>query len=167
MTRVCDQDPASGCIICPGVEGSPGVPAHYEPVNVFGWDAGARSYREVNGDLYLQYEIPRPVGGAVCGIAPVSNYVVGPPSYVAHGVYAFNVMGVPFWSLWEYRLIGSVFPWDTDPEAVLSVRITRVGSTVYYRVSDGTTIWNGTFTGASTGLQLTLGCLYASGDQIV
>lgn len=167
MTRVCDQEPVSGCIICPEVAGSPAVPAHYAPTNLFGWDAGARSYREVDGDLYLQYEIPRPVGGAVCGIAPVASYAVGSPSYVSHGIYAFNVMGTPFWSLWEYRLTGAVFPWDTDPQAVLSVRITRIGTTVYYRVTDGTTLWTGTFAGASSGLQLTLGCLYASGDQIV
>jgi len=145
-----------------------GNPPNYDSDNPFGWNAGARSYTELNGDLLLQYDVPRPIGGAICGIAPVVGYVVAQPSSVAHGIFVFSIMGAAFWRTWEHEQISTPEAWGgSAADAVLNVRIVRASSGVYYRVTDGTTVWNGEFESASSGMQLTLGCLYASGDQIV
>ncbi len=153
------------CIQCDGRPAVPPRPPSYTESVEAAW-GGARSIDQLDGSLYLEFGTRRPVGAVLCGLGDLSRYQVGDPSSVRHGIIVTTVNNFSFWQRWENGApVGSPTQWVSDE--ILTCKIARFGNAVFYRVSDTVTLWTGQYTALSQGMQVTLGCLYATGDTIL
>lgn len=161
----CYLEPRTSCIVCPEVPAQPATPPRYEQAAEQGW-GGARSIVALNGGVYLEFSSYRPVSAVICGLGSSSEYLVGDPASVQHGVLVTSNGPFVFWQLWENgQPIGVATEWVST--ALLVCKIARLGDRVFYEITDGTTTWRGNFNASSSGELITLGCLYSTGDTIL
>lgn len=119
----------AGCYRYPAVSPSPAVPSRWVDETPAGWDAGAHSADQLNGDLRLTFDVNGSIG-VVCGFTPASTAPSVEPDRVTHGFYVTRVQGIL--SLLVYESGAAVFgPRLVQPGDLLDV--IRRGSTIFYR----------------------------------
>lgn len=147
------------CQICPEQQTKPAVPGHITYNVDHGWDAGANSVQELDGDLRLILNPDFIALGAMIGFrtgrADVTNI-----ARIEHGVYVQTATGVVGVSVVERGR--TVTPAKAMQKTdVIEVR--RENGTVTVRVND--VVWYMSAT-RSVGPKVVGGCLYSSGDQL-
>lgn len=153
------QSLQGNCTVCPYIPGVPAVPAHYVAADVLGWNAGANTIDELDGDVHVVTPMPAPTLGCLLGFKASRNGQTI-PALIAHGLYFTTVSGVGFVTVMEYGAPKAPAAEYADGD-VFEIR--RVASRVTY--------WHGdtllyASTQLSSGTVLVNACLYAAEDRV-
>lgn len=159
MTDACaPYKDASGCTVWPACPPVAYVPARIEQQLVLGWNAGANSIDELDGDLHTVFMMPA-VAGVVIGLrSGRAKQTI--PDLIEHGLYFATFAGVRMVHVVE-RGLGATSNLPCDESDTFEIR----------RVAGRVTYWrNGALLYASnarsTGAKVVNACLYASGDSV-
>lgn len=149
---------ADGCTVWPECPGQSYVPAQIVEQPVLGWNAGANSITELDGNLHTVFTMPA-VAGAVIGLRS-GRARQTMPELIEHGLYFNSAAGVHLVHVVE-RGLGAT---GTITRALGdSFEIRRVdGQVTYWR--NGKLLYRST--SRSTGVKVVTACLYASGDNV-
>lgn len=165
MLQQCHISSLTGCTVCPYIPPTPGESAHLEVSNVIGWNAGASSVLELNGDLHVVFSVKRPVLGIVLGFRLPARTPLGlnvRPEFIQHGLYFTMVSGLPFFAVREYGAqVGSNMSW-TDENDVFEIR--RESGLVSY-LKNSAFVYRSLV--PSSGAVMVNACLYGSGDAVL
>lgn len=170
MARNCTVNSA-GCVVCPSIPAVQAQPGRIEVTQVVGWNAGANSIDELDGDLLLRFCVGQSQA-LVVGLREARRGRLGQAAVaaIARGWYIRTPPG-------GQGLVAQVMEYGTartglepvDACAVFEIR--RQADTVTYRV-DGVvkrTVRNTTNVANATDLRggaFVTACLYASGDAV-
>lgn len=150
---------AQGCLVCPEVPAVVGSPAYYSNQAVVGWNAGANSITELDGDMHTVFTQPSGVTGVVIGFRSgrTRNTV---PNLVEHGFYFQSVGEFDAYQVIEAGVVRVALAQRAADD---EFEIRRVANEVSYYV-------NGTLVYASSvpsyGKKVVNACLYTSGDVV-
>jgi len=161
LNRTCRQDLVDHrCIICDPIAAVPAVPAQYGTNALLGWDAGANSIAEHDGDLIARVVVQAGAVGIVTGLRTGRDRNTV-PALVEHGWYFRTVDGVSFAGIIEggEPVTGALAYSSTD-----QFYIRRAGQQVSYWVNDTIAYVS---TVPSTGAKVLNACLYATNDTIL
>lgn len=149
----------AGCYRYPAIPASPATPSVWTDDTSTGWDAGAHSVDQLDGNLRLSFAVNESIG-VVCGFTWASTAPSADPARVTHGFYVTRVQGVM--SLLVYESGAAVFgPRTVGVGDVLDV--IRLAGTVLYR-HQGVVIYTSRV--ASTGTLKVAASLYGPEDMI-
>jgi hypothetical protein len=166
-TNICHTstvlDPHAGLIICTDCSGQhavPHIPAHVDRGPDIGWDAGANSVLQLDGNVRATWSVLETTVGIACGLAAVPRPHVDDPTSIQFGWYTFALNGALLAQPIERGVLQSTPQPITDTSAL---KIERAWGVVSYLIGSTTEYTSARF---GDGLAL-LGCsLYSSGDQI-
>jgi hypothetical protein len=150
---------AAGCLVTPERPGIDPVPAVTERRVVIGWNAGANSMTELDGDLHTVFTLPAGTAGVVLGLRSERQRQTV-PELVEHGLY-FQSAGIN--DMVQVIEQGVV---KTDPVSrglADTFEIRRVLGRVTYWQNDRLLHES---SARSTGAKVVNACLYASGDSV-
>lgn len=145
------------CQTIPGTPPTQAVPPSTASNPNLGWNAGARSIAEIDGDLYLEFDMPA-VTGAACGLAAQRRGT--DPAFIQFGMLFKGAGGVSVFAVIEngnQRTLDAIYA----PGDVFRIERRR-GAVIYKHNGAGVYL----SANASTGSLVTVGCLYAAEDQI-
>lgn len=145
------------CVRCPSRPFRASRPAGFVESSVLGWNAGARSIDRIDGDCYLEWDMPL-VSGVVCGIT--TQFLSTTPDEVQHGFFFQNIGGGSYAGVVELGVEKTV-PTLHASDAVF--RIERVGGRVRYMIDGDVIYYSDT---RSTLSLITVGLLYDRLDGI-
>lgn len=146
------------CLVCPEVDAQTGRPAYYSYQPVVGWNAGANSITELDGDLHTVFDMPLGDTGVVLGLRGGRNRNTV-PGLIEHGFYFQSVGGFNAYQVTEAGIVRM----DLQPRSVDDqFEIRRVGGRVSYLVN-GVVVYTSTI--PSYGPKVVNSCLYTSGDS--
>lgn len=161
--RICTTDPLNGCTTCPAVPEQPFVEGGIQYAPSIGWNAGANSVSEIDGDLHTVFRPSAGTVGAVVGLRRLSGGRGQQidPARVDFGLYFQNPGSVDLVSVIERgveRTVGVL----RDSGDMFEIR----------RVDGIVTYWQGTTLLyqsqlLSTGILIVTACLFATGDTIL
>ena len=149
----------AGCYRLPAEPPVAAVPSRFVTATRAGWDAGAHSEAQLDGDLRLTFTVNDSIA-VVCGFTPADTAPSADPGRITHGFYVTRVQGVL--SLFVYESGASVF----GPRAVSvgdTLDVLRLGQAVIYR-RNGFSIY--TSRTKSTGVIKVGASLYGPEDSI-
>lgn len=152
-----------GCTVCPDIPPTPGTPGGLVYTVVLGWNAGANSVQELDGDVLLTFTMPLAVLGVVCGFRH-GRLGVGIPEMNTHGfVFQRGVDSLSLYGIVENgtTVLSSV---ARSPDLDETFYIQRRNGVVTYYVDDVVPAYTSSV--PSSGPLIVGGCLYASGDDI-
>lgn len=121
----------AGCYRYPAVPPTPASPAYFADDTTEGWDAGAHSETQLDGDVRLTFDVNESIA-VVCGLTPAGTAPGVAPERATHGFYVTRVRGVLSLHVWESGRI-MLGPAPVGVGAVLDV--IRRGTSVVYRVN--------------------------------
>lgn len=160
MARECSPPPCThhgNCTTCSAYDGWPAERIDHPS---FGWDAGANSVKELDGDVQLLIPIPMQALGIVVGLKSHRQYVTT-PNLIDYG---WKFITTEFGQSYAFPVERGATVGNTLPRTVTDVfEITRVNHVVRY-YKNGVLVR--TSPRLSTGKVLVNACLYASGDTI-
>lgn len=168
MSEDCTLDPVTGCIICPDIPPTPPVPGGINYITILGWNAGANSVDELDGDIEMVTYMSMSDTGAVVGFKQ-GRGGIGIPELITHGfVFQRGIDGLDLFGIVENgTTIMSSLTRESDLGDVFW--ITRLGGVVSYYVNSSVPGFDSPLyvsTLRSVGPCVVGGCLYASGDDI-
>lgn len=148
---------ANGCIISPEVPAVAPVPAYVRTTPVLGWNAGANSIDQLDGDVFTKFTVPAGVTGLYMGLKGARAKPTL-PSLITHALYFER--GVQD----QFRVVEG---------GVTKTALVARGADDWFeirRVAGAVTYWRNralVYTSAtpSSGPVLVNACLYASGDE--
>lgn len=153
------------CITVPGQPYIPGVPSYVEDLPVLGWNGGANSIAQHDGDCYFKFGVDATLVGVVAGLGPPNRN----PSNFARLTHAFQLASVNGLLVWRIVEGGApvgnqVVQFDADDEFY----IRRVRGIVQYFINsmDQAGLKH-TSQVRSEGLLRAGAVLYASGDKVI
>lgn len=161
MTDAC-QPPyfdSDGCFVTPACSGIDPVAAYIETKAILGWNAGANSIMQLDGDVHAVFGMPQGTVGVIVGFKGArSRQTI--PDLVTHGMYFQSLAGVDM-----VQVIERGQPKTTlQPRSALDTfEIRRAFGKVTYWQS-GTMIYESVQ--PSVGPVLVNACIYASGDDV-
>lgn len=150
------------CVTYPTIPPVPGIPARLEVADDYGWNSGANSLDEVEGDFELRFdEMEGGAIGAVIGVMPAIRENQGDYTRVTHGFYfTKTASGSNQVSIIESgRVVFGPIPYS--PAAIFSLQ--RVGAAVLYLI-DGVPRHTSARPLAGTAMAAT--SLYATTDAV-
>lgn len=137
----------------------PPVPARVDVTPSSGWNAGANSVKELDGDVVLRFKQPRAVG-VVLGLTTTPESVPA-PERVSHGWYFYQTSnGAPRCRVYE---AGRVLLDEQIHDPAAEYRVERVSGTVSYWVDDEQMLVS---TVASVGPIHAATSLFTTGDEV-
>lgn len=145
----------------PAVPAIPEIPAYTISENRIGWDAGANSIAEQDGDLYVRFQVPFALG-AIVGLYDASvarNPIIF--TDIHHGFYIYSGANG---ALWAIRDANRVLQFGGAATPTTTYEIRRVGGQVTYWV-DNVRVYVSPV--ASSGVQRVGTTLYATGDMVL
>lgn len=149
---------AAGCLVCPEQPEVAASPGYFTERPIVGWNAGANSVAQLDGDFHLVTDIPAVVG-VVMGLK-TSRARQTQTSLIEHG-YAFGGGATaPLYKVVERGADKTMFT-ARSLSALFEIR--RVAGVVYYYV-DSALVY--TSTERSYGPKIVNVCLYSSGDEV-
>lgn len=158
MSRGCYYD-TSGCLVCPELPAVVGHPSYYEQQAIIGWNAGANSVDQVDGDLHTVFTMPAGTVGAVVGLKSVRTKQTLPGA-VEHGWYFQSVGGVDMAQVIELGAVKTPIMERLDTD-VFEIR--RTNDIVQFFMNN-VEQWRSKT--PSYGPKIVNACLYASGDAV-
>ncbi|MGC1549372.1 MAG: hypothetical protein WA777_12655 [Rhodanobacter sp.] len=150
---------ASGCLVCPEVPAVTPVPPHYKTEVVLGWNAGANSITQLDGDLHTVFSMPVGVTGVVVGLKSSRlNQTV--PDALNYGFFFQSAAGLGIAQVTErgVPMIASQSYVDTDQFEVRR----SAGVVTYWQ--NNTLLYTSKV--MSFGPMVVNSCLFASGDAV-
>lgn len=150
---------ADGCTVYPTCPAIASVPASIGRVPILGWNAGANSIDELNGNVHTVFTLPIADAGVVIGLrSDRARQTL--PDLIEHGLYFASLGGVSLVHVVE-RAVARTAPVPRGAEDTFEIR--RVGTRVTY--------WHNKrlmhmSAARSTGAKIINTCLYASGDTV-
>jgi hypothetical protein len=158
---------SSGCVVCPDIAPTPPVPGGIVYLPILGWNAGANSVGELDGDVELITNMTASVFGAVVGFRH-GRAGIGIPDLVTHGfVFEHGIDGLNFFGIVENGVtIMSGMARQADLNDLFW--IVRANGVVSYYANSSVPFSTPLYTSLlpSVGPLIIGGCLYASGDDI-
>lgn len=148
-----------GCLVSPELSAIPRVPARVDQTPVLGWNAGANSITELDGDLHAQWSMPAGTAGVVIGLRSGRERQIV-PELVEHGLYFQSVAGADMVQVIESGTPVTELVLRTA-EDVYEIR--REAGNVTYWIGD-TPLYASKV--PSLGAKIVNACLYASGDAV-
>lgn len=150
------------CVTVPAIPAVPGIPSRVQVSDDFGWNAGAHSLTEMEGDFELVFdEMGKGAVGAVIGVMPAVRENQGDYTRVTHGFYFTKTAG----GTSQVSIIESgrvVFGPITYPgNATFAVQ--RLGTVVLYLMDDRP---QHTSTRPLVGTAMAGTSLYATSDEV-
>jgi hypothetical protein len=146
-------------VVCPEVPAVAAVPTTFTRDTIVGWNAGANSVRELDGDLQAVIPLPPRVSAVVIGLNH-GRRAQTTPDLVEHGFYFQSLNGVDRYQVIE-RGATRTASLPRVASDVFSIR--RVKGEVQYRIND-TEVYRSAV--KSSGPVRLNCCLYTSGDQV-
>lgn len=150
---------ASGCLVTPEVTAVAAVPARIETRPIIGWNAGANSKTELDGDMHTVFTMPAGGAGVVIGFRSGRARNTA-PDLVEHGLYFQSVAGYDMVQVCELGVAKTLLVPRTASD---TFEIRRVAGMVTYWIN-ATLLY--TSHRPSYGVKLVNACLYASGDAV-
>lgn len=149
---------ADGCTVWPECPAQAYVPGQIVEQAVLGWNAGANSITELDGNLHTVFTMPA-VAGIVIGLRS-GRARQTMPELIEHGLYFNSAAGVHLVHVVE-RGLGATGTIARALDDEFEIR--RVDGTVtYWR--NGKLLYRSMV--RSTGVKVVNACLYASGDTV-
>ena len=149
----------SGCLVTPARPAIAYQPARIEQRAVTGWNAGANSIDQLDGDLHVVFAMPMGVAGVVLGLKG-SRRKQTVPELIEHGFYFQSLGGTNLVQIIERGVAKST---NAARAANDTFEIRRVGGAVTY-LKNNVRIYSSSQ--PSRGPLVVNTCLYASGDAV-
>lgn len=164
MTVFADPVPPNPgqCATYPEIPGVPGIPPRTEVSDDYGWNSGANSLLEVEGDFELRFdEMEGGAVGAVIGVMPAIRENQGDYTRVTHGFYFTKTAG----GTSQVSIIESgrtvAGPMSYPLDGVFTLQ--RIGTSIIYMVEGG---FQYTSLRALEGTAMAATSLFATSDQV-
>lgn len=153
----CTTDYKTGCVSCPDIPASPAAPAQSQAANATGWNAGANSIAQIDGNLHTVFSFNSPPAGVVTGFKN-SRSKQTDPNQVLYGFYVYAIGQQAYVKVLEK----SVTRFGPVPYTLgTNLEIRRTSGFVDYLI-DGVHVYHSST--PSAGPLMLNACLYASGD---
>lgn len=153
----CVTDPITGCVDCPALPAVTGAPARIDVTKLVGWNAGANSIDQIDGDLHAVFSFEKAPVGIAAGLKN-SRTNQADPNAVQFGFYVYANGPTTLYKILE-RSATRYGPMPYTLGTDLEIR--RVNGTVKYFV-DGSLVYRSA--ALSSGPLVFNACLYATGD---
>jgi hypothetical protein len=150
---------ANGCTVCPEIPAVPAVPTTVTRRSIVGWNAGANTVKELDGDLQAVIPLPPRMSAVVIGLKH-GRRAQTTPDLVEHGFFFQSLNGADRYQVIE-RGVTRTSSLARAADDVFVIR--RVNGQVRYLVN-GTEVYHSAV--KSSGPVLLNCCLYTSGDQV-
>lgn len=149
----------NGCLVTPEQPAVTYVPARIERRPIIGWNAGANSITQLNGDMHTVFSMPLGTAGVVVGFRGGRTRQTV-PDLIEHGLYFQSAGGYDMVQIVE-RGAPKTELVERGADDTFEIRRTY-GRVTYWQ--DATLLY--TSVAKSTGVKVVNACLYASGDEV-
>ncbi len=147
------------CLDCPEVEAIAYKPGFISVQPIIGWNAGANSADELDGDLHVKFDMVLGTSGAVVGLKQGrANNIV--PNLVTHGFYFISAGGHDLVQIIESGVTKTTGVARAHDD---TFEVRRLSGNVFYLINDVIVYRSASH---SSGAVVVNACMYASGDVI-
>ena len=150
---------ANGCLVCPAVAAAPARAAQVITSPDLGWNAGANSMAQLDGDVHVVFALAALPVGVLVGLKHGRAFPTS-PELIENGLYLYTIGGQAFV---EVRERGAARGAAQAYALNATLEIKREAGRVTY-LAAGVLLWASTV--LSTGAVLVNACLYSAGDTI-
>ncbi|WP_333676739.1 hypothetical protein [Dyella sp.] len=150
---------ASGCLVCPEIPAVAPAPGYVKTTAVVGWNAGANSIQQLDGNLHTVFVVQAGDIGTVIGLKSTRMHQTVPDT-LDFGLYFQSTNSSDMVQVVEHGVpkTSAVARASSD-----KFEIRRSGGIVSY-LQNGTLLYTSAV--KSTGPLVVSACMYASGDAV-